>query len=420
MINFIRKLFGFTTRINETVVDNKYVSHNEAVIIACYYNPQRNPYRLKAFNIWYDSIKHLNHRIIECTINNSMPDLWESENIEIINTESNLWHKEALLNRIIKELPKEFKYVFWLDTDVLFENKNWLVDSVNELQTFNIIQPFEYCVHLDKERLNVDLEEVIHHANSVRQEILDTNKCSCPSIKAWKSFCSNHSTGLCDNNDYNLHGHVGFAWGIRREILGKVELFDKGLIGGADHIIAHAATGKPLHNCITKAFTHNLDEIEEWGFRFYKEVQNKVSYVPGILKHIWHGDIGKREYLKRIQEFSPSIRNISHKDKNGLYVTKNDKYVKEYMNRREDTTNNIVDLLILDNIFDSHDSNNSDLKQKENDSFGGGNFGGGGSGSSWEENKIETQGYVDNSNMYKATELDNNSINTTYINNNFS
>jgi hypothetical protein len=41
----------------------------------------------------------------------------------------------------------------------------------------------------------------------------------------------------------------------------NMPLYDRALIGGADHIIAHAAAGQIPHSCITKSFTDNLDEV---------------------------------------------------------------------------------------------------------------------------------------------------------------
>lgn len=96
---------------NNFLYADKYKSHSEAIIISCYFNPQNSPYRLKAFNTFYNSIKHLNHKIIECVIGNSKPQLSESSNITRIHTENLLWHKEAILNKIISELPTKYKYI---------------------------------------------------------------------------------------------------------------------------------------------------------------------------------------------------------------------------------------------------------------------------------------------------------------------
>ncbi len=88
---------------------NQYKTDSDAVIITCYFNPQRNPYRLKAFNKFYDTIKHLEHRVIECVVDGSQPELGffgvTDERYQRVYTKNLLWHKEALLNKVIRELP---------------------------------------------------------------------------------------------------------------------------------------------------------------------------------------------------------------------------------------------------------------------------------------------------------------------------
>lgn len=322
---------------NTFLYSDKYKTHSEAVVIACYFNPQGNPYRLIAFNKWYESIKHLNHMVIECVIGDAEPELPENKYISRVYTTNLLWHKESLLNKIISELPKKFKYVFWLDTDVLFTNKNWLVEGVESLQTNKILQPFEYCVHLEKDlyqpTFNVEREKKFVGNPTTRHP------------KMWRSFCANHNTSKyisCDTN-YDKHGHVGFAWGARRDVLDIMPLYDKALIGGADHIMAHAAAGQIGHSCITKSFTDDIKAVNDWSALFYNLINGKIGYVKGELYHIWHGYLGKRQYLKRIQDFTSKAKNITERDENGLFVTKNgdDEYVKQYFNHREDTTDEV-------------------------------------------------------------------------------
>lgn len=315
---------------NLILFNNKYRTHSEAIIIACYFNPQRNPYRLKAFRTWYESIKHLNHRIVECVVEGSKPELvdeFPTLNIHRVFTKNLLWHKESLLNGIVSNLEEEYKYVFWLDTDVTFTNKNWLVDSVKVLQTNKLVQPFEFCVHMEQDELTPSFDYERYKASA-----------SIPQTrhpKVWRSFGYNHVLGLSKDQNYDKHGHVGFAWGARREVLDTVPLYDKALVGGADHIIAHAGAGHIGHSCITKSFTDDLESVNQWSKRFYLAVQGKIGYVQGDLFHIWHGDIAKRQYLKRIQDFTPETKKITQKDKNGLYITDDDSYVKKYFDERE-------------------------------------------------------------------------------------
>lgn len=313
---------------NQFLNRNRYRTSPQAVIIACFYNPLNSPYRLLAFQKWYRSIKHLNHRIIECLIGDqTKSQLPKSKFISQIKTQSLLWHKEALLNRVISELPSTFQYVFWLDTDVLFTNPNWLVEAVEQLQTNNLVQPFEYCVHLQRHQLKPDFRVDDYRATASE---------SIRHPQLWRSFASNFGNGLARDTNYDRHGHVGFAWGARREILDQMSLYDKALIGGADHIMAHAAAGQIPHPCIAKSFTDNLEEVETWSKKFYQLVKGRIGFVSGDLYHIWHGDVQNRQYLKRIKDFTPEAKRINLKDQNGLYVKSgNNQYMKQYYLQRE-------------------------------------------------------------------------------------
>lgn len=333
-MKFLKKLASLFTS------NNRYKNHPEAVIVACYFNPQNNPYRLSTFNKFYDSIKHMNHRIVECVIGDGKSQLPDSLYITKIKSDSMLWHKESLLNYAIENLDRKFKYVFWIDTDIIFTNKNWMVDSVEQLKINNVVQPFEYCVHLEKDRNDVDFD-ITHE-----YEFANHPKNRHPRL--WRSFCANcATTDLGDNENYDVHGHVGFAWGARREVLDAVPLYDKALVGGADHIMAHAAAGHIPHTCITKSFTEDIDAVNAWSVKFYHVVQGRIGYTKGDLYHMWHGDLKNREYLKRIREFTPVAKTINKKDKNGLYVTENDNYVREYFDRRERTDDGFLDSMML-------------------------------------------------------------------------
>jgi|GEM_PF-1367903 len=325
------------SRKNKSEFLDKYKTDSRAVVISCYFNPQKSPYRQKAFNLFYDKIKHLNHRIIECVIGDAQPELPENENIKRIYTKNLLWHKESLLNKIVAELPPHFEYVFWVDADVIFESDEWLTKGVDELKNYKIIQPFEYCAHLEKDQTFYQRNKSLEQVNrETKEKILAGERVE--NIRVWKSFCATYRETYGKNiKHYDLHGHVGFAWGARREVLEKIPLYDKALIGGADHIIAHAAVGQIPHECITKAFNENIDEIIEWSKKFYEGVKtdNKVSFVCGNLLHIWHGELAKRDYLRRIQVNTSKIKEIRQKDKNGLYETDDDTFVHDYFASRE-------------------------------------------------------------------------------------
>lgn len=195
-----------------------------------------------------------------------------------------------------------------------------------------------------------------------------------------------------------MRGHVGFAWGARREVLEKVPLYDKALIGGADHIIAHAAVGQIPHECITKAFAENIGEVLDWSKKFFEavEVYNKVSFVRGNLLHLWHGELAKRDYLRRIQVNTSKIKRIQKKDQNGLYETDDDSFVQDYFaSRKVEAEKSDTDYFDnsgsnYDYSNQSHDySNRSEYSpnSESSDFFQSKtvDFVGGGAGGSWDE-----------------------------------
>jgi hypothetical protein len=144
---------------------------------------------------------------------------------------------------------------------------------------------------------------------------------------------------LSGDLNYDRHGHVGFAWGARREVLDRVPLYDKALIGGSDHILAHAAAGQIPHPCIAQTFTEVADEVWQWSHDFYRAVggaPDRIGFVPGDLYHIWHGEVADRQYLHRIRDFMPQAKKIWKKDRNGLWKS-NNPYIRGYYRQREAT-----------------------------------------------------------------------------------
>jgi len=219
------------------------------------------------------------------------------------------------------------------------------VDGVAKLSTgYSIVQPFEYCIHLEKDEIeptSLNLEEAKALCNTAEATIPRAER------RVWRSFAANYETNkvLWESQDYDVHGHVGFAWGSTRELLtseGVSGLYDKALCGGADHIMAHACVGQIPHCCITKAYVDTIDlkAITSWSKRFYFATQGKLGFIPGDAYHFWHGDLEKRNYLVRIQDFSKFVPRIIDKDANGLYTTTDEEildYTNSYFDVREVT-----------------------------------------------------------------------------------
>lgn len=383
----MKKIFAF---IKNLFINKDYDLLNQAIIISPYYNSQKNPHRLKAFKNFYDGIKCFNHAIIELSINGSeyqLENIVSRHNLVKEKTDSLLWHKETLLNKLITEhnLLNRYKYIFWVDGDVLFENKNWLIESLYQMRDndINIIQPFEYCVHGVENQNKLTLEQ---------RTTIDLNYEYINSFdkKIMRSFGATYSKfkySLAKHDNYHVYGHVGFAWGIKSDVLKETLFFDKALIGGADHIMAKSAIGEWNHKNIITNFSDIKNDIQEFGVKFYGNCQGKLGYTKGNLLHLYHGDVEKREYVKRFQDFNQEIPNLE-KSKDGFYKgnNKTENYFKSYFNKREvdcdfptSEVNDVVESLVIDTLIELVDNEVNDVSENNSfDGFGGGDFGGGG------------------------------------------
>lgn len=357
-------------------LNNKgYKYHKDVCIIACYYNPLKNPLRKECFDRWYDSIKHLEHRIIELAIGNDDFQIPENKFIERIRSKHNLWYKEQLLNILINKLPEKYKYVFWMDTDIELTNKNWILDSVKLFEKgINVIQPFSICKHLTPESPYLDIK----YFDDLSSELSDDKiKRIAKDNKIWRSFSYNASkVGLkrISSNDYDLHGHVGFIWGARLDNLRICDLYEKSLTGGADHIIAHATVGQFNEKDINEVYKDDLVNVlnfmKTWWTVHYGSIEplgafrGSLGCVNGELYHHYHGDLDKRDYYNRIKNFTLMSTEIKEKDDNGLFIPTQEatEFYSNYYENRE---------TIIELSFENKEINNTF-------EFGNGDFGGGG------------------------------------------
>jgi len=195
-----------------------------------------------------------------------------------------MWQKERLLDLGTGWLPPSCTKVAWLDADVLFENPDWAVETSARLETAVVVQPFETAVRLSRgETTPRDGDD------------------------AFESFASVfvHRPLALVPGKYDLHGHTGFAWAARRDLVARHGLYDAAIGGSADHLMAHAFSGDTGSACITRMLGYggrHLAYYRRWAARVRAEVQSRVTYTPGRLLHLWHGSIENRRYAQRNKE----------------------------------------------------------------------------------------------------------------------
>lgn len=221
---------------------------------------------------------------VECAFGDAPFELPPALDVIQVRAKTLLWQKERLLNLAASWLPKECKYVAWLDCDIVFDNARWARDLVSTLRTHKVAQVFESCLRLQKGNSPgavPDMAESFAAVMARRPELLNAGR-------------------------YDVHGHTGYGWAIHRSIFDEVGLYECAVSGSADHFMAHAIFGD-YNFCIQNALKHDAGQIEhlkQWGRRFHHHVQGSLGVVPGRIRHLWHGDTVNRRYFLRMHEIT--------------------------------------------------------------------------------------------------------------------
>ncbi len=274
--------------LGEPIQNFTYNYAPDFYVVTAYYNPMEYESRRKNYEVFAQTLRQSGIPLItvECAFKNQSFTLPESLDVIKVRSKSLLWQKERLLNLAISWLPKSCKYVAWLDCDLVFNNPNWVKDTVRLLDELPIVQVFETCHRLPQ---NYDQFGATGDYCTSFGKITPTN----PNIL---------HTGRFDD-----HGHTGYGWAARREILDQHGIYEHAILASADHFISHAIYGDIEGICVKKLIRDNPKQMQhfvEWATPFYNSVQGQLGVTPGEVMHLWHGDLVNRKYYLRHVEFA--------------------------------------------------------------------------------------------------------------------
>lgn len=256
----------------------------ELFVITCYFNPNRYRTRRWNYDIFVAGLRNagIPFLVVECAFGNDDFELPKGDEVVQVRSDTLLWQKERLLNLAVSWLPPECRYVAWLDCDITFESRTWYQDTIELLKKYKIVQVWDKCIRLNaSHNLTTDQSFSFAHVMNITDKYLE-----------------------CDR--YDLHGHTGYGWAIRRDIIEQVGFYESAISGSSDHFMAHAIYGK-YGFCVENALKHDKRQIahlKEWGTRFYNLVRGSLGVVPGTIHHYWHGDLVNRKYFLRMHEIT--------------------------------------------------------------------------------------------------------------------
>ena len=65
-----------------------------------------------------------------------------------LRTDDEIWYKENLINIAATHLPNDWEYMAWIDADIEFQNKKWVSETIELLQTYKVLQLFSHAIDL--------------------------------------------------------------------------------------------------------------------------------------------------------------------------------------------------------------------------------------------------------------------------------
>lgn len=300
-------------------------------------NPIRYNSRYRLYEAFAEDIvrKGANLWTVEMQTGQRFPKVTTQDNVKHLQLWSSaipgeLWHKENLINlgiQFITQANPDWRYVGWIDADIKFE-KGFVEETAHALQHYDVAQMWSHAMDFDPEG------GVLGHK-----------------VQLSYMYCYWKGIEPESKNGYTKGGHPGFAWAARREAINRLGgLIDFGVLGSADRHMACALVGKVTDSVHGDCHATYHRWLSLWQQRAEREVRRNVGYVPGTIRHMWHGRKSDRGYSSRWKilvnhQFNPETD--LKKDVSGLWqlvsetprqISLRDDIRKYFRARREDAT----------------------------------------------------------------------------------
>ena len=311
-----------------------YSSQNKLHIISVISNPCNYKRRITLMNEFIDRMENyggLNKRnekkekngyelyIVEMVYGDVPFSVTDSNNKRHLQlrTEHPLWHKENMINcGITKLLPKDWKYVAWIDSDIEFDSPHWVEDTkYNLYHKYDILQLFSTALDLGSDGCAMAMYQSFGY-----------------------KFIEGRPYSFLRGTNY---WHPGYAWACSREYFDCIgKLYEDDILGSADYRMAMALINKRCGDYSTeykKYFNNWCDKIPG---------NIKLGYISGIIRHHYHGSKINRKYTERNEilrkyKYNPLLH-IEH-DSNGVIIPTNEfkyEFLEDILNyfreRKED------------------------------------------------------------------------------------
>jgi hypothetical protein len=233
-----------------------------------------------------------------------------------LRTNSELFHKENILNRVIQSFPADWKYGAWIDADFLFTRHDWALEAVHQLQHYDFAQLFSSYVDLSGNVYGMKDAPVRYNSGFFFNYVQNGHQVSAQ---------------FHNQAEYGTRGvgATGGAMAFTRPAFEKVGgLLDRCILGHADWYMAFSLVGLEAPDIHTQNYHPDYKRyVNAWRERA-QDLKKNVGFVDGFATHYFHGSKTRRGYSTRDEilaahRFSPYTD--LHADYQGIYQLNPDK-----------------------------------------------------------------------------------------------
>lgn len=258
---------------------------SNVAVITTFFSYSKNPLALQRYYEFKDNLKRQGIDLITIELAfKDEPYQLDNDVYLRLRTDTVLWHKESMLNLLVKRLPPHFDKVVWLDCDIKITDDNWLDEVNRNLDHYPILQVGSEYKFEDKHGSYIS-KKTVGYACQLSEEENPANY-----------------------KDY----HVGLAWAANRSFYEKVGMFDYDVTGSGDTILFYTAANfwstnfswwlrqKYKNKCpsINKFLKSYLDKASK--FFTGETARENVGYTSTKIIHKYHGNYQRRGYVSRL------------------------------------------------------------------------------------------------------------------------
>jgi hypothetical protein len=275
-------------------------------VITSYFNPANYARRLRNFKA-FRRLLDAPLLVVELAAPGAHQLTRDDADIVVSLTgEDGLWQKERLLNLACSELPAHVDYVAWIDSDLVFEDRDWPSQAIARLEADGgMLQLFDTVLHLPPQlapetAARADCRQAepmlagVAIARSVASQAFEVNERKLSTARLAPDLASY-------NRVIDHHNCYGMAWAAARKTLDRCGLYDRNVIGGGDAVHAFAAlSGLDAYWSLRANTPAQKDDIRAWAQSAGAAgLFARLDSLPGRAYHLWHGSLRNRGYRNR-------------------------------------------------------------------------------------------------------------------------